>query len=193
MFLVDYPSSSHCKLNHCTGHLCPIGSSAAVHPPFALSTGCTLCLYLQCISQNKPTHGGTIVHLVVHLQFSRTEASLGPTLLNIRLPYIHKHKHPGRRSHFIHTCITFHFPSTFPQHRSMEPAKRMAAGGAWDCLPKDIVSLISVKVEETTEALLEDLRSLRLCNRATKRASLSHAAANRFNLEHHYQSMVGGC
>jgi hypothetical protein len=75
----------------------------------------------------------------------------------------------------------------------MEPAKRMAAGGAWDCLPKEIVSLISVKVAETVEALLEDLRSLRLCNRATKRASLSRAAAKRFNLEHHYQSMVGGC
>jgi hypothetical protein len=72
----------------------------------------------------------------------------------------------------------------------MEPTKRMATGGAWDRLPEEIVSLIAVKVVETSEAPLEDLRSLRLCNKAMKRASSSHAITNRFNLKHHYQSMV---
>jgi hypothetical protein len=43
-------------------------------------------------------------------------------------------------------------------------------------------------VAETLEALLEGLCSPRLCNKATKRASSSHIVANRFNLEHHYQS-----
>jgi hypothetical protein len=73
---------------------------------------------------------------------------------------------------------------------TMAPVKRMAISGAWDRLPEEIVSLISVKVAETLEALLEDLRSLRLCNKATKRASSSRTVTNRFNLEHHYQSMV---
>jgi hypothetical protein len=68
----------------------------------------------------------------------------------------------------------------------MELAKRMAVGGTWDHLPEEIISLIAVKVAETLEDPLEDLLSLRLCNKATKRATLSHAIANRFNLEHHY-------
>jgi hypothetical protein len=34
-------------------------------------------------------HSGTVVPPVAHLQFSRTEASLRPTLRNIRRPYIH--------------------------------------------------------------------------------------------------------
>jgi hypothetical protein len=57
-------------------------------------------------------------------------------------------------------------------------------------LPEEIVSLISVKVAETSEAPLKDLRSLLLCNKVMKRASSSRAIANHFNLEHHYQSMV---
>jgi hypothetical protein len=68
----------------------------------------------------------------------------------------------------------------------MEPTRRMAADGAWDHLPEEIASLIA----ETSEAPLEDLRSLRLCNKAMKRASSSRAITNRFNLKHHYQSMV---
>jgi hypothetical protein len=71
----------------------------------------------------------------------------------------------------------------------MEPAKRMAADGPWDRLPEEILSLITIKVAETLEAPLKDLHSLWLCNKATKRAS-SHAISNRFNLEHHYKSMV---
>jgi hypothetical protein len=43
-------------------------------------------------------------------------------------------------------------------------------------------------VAETSETPLQDLHSLRLCNKATKRASSSYTIANRFNLEHHYQS-----
>jgi hypothetical protein len=66
----------------------------------------------------------------------------------------------------------------------------MATGGAWDRLPKVIVSLIAIKVAETSEDPLQDLRSLRLCNKATKRASLSHVIANRFNLEHHFMNRV---
>jgi hypothetical protein len=67
----------------------------------------------------------------------------------------------------------------------------MAIGSAWDRLPEEIVSLIVVKVVETLEDPLKDLRSLRLRNKATKRASLSRVVANRFNLKHHYQSMYG--
>jgi hypothetical protein len=72
----------------------------------------------------------------------------------------------------------------------MEPAKRMAAGGSWNRLPKEVVSPITIKVAETSEDLLEDLRSLSLCNKAMKRATSSHAVTNRFNLEQHYQSKV---
>jgi hypothetical protein len=64
----------------------------------------------------------------------------------------------------------------------------MDAGGTWDRLPKEIISLIAIKVAETSEAPLKDLRSLRLCNKATKRASSSYVVANCFNLEHHYRS-----
>jgi hypothetical protein len=56
--------------------------------------------------------------------------------------------------------LPFLFPPTFPKHRTMEPAKRMAVGGAWDHLPEEVVSLITIKVAETSEDLLEDLRSL---------------------------------
>jgi hypothetical protein len=42
----------------------------------------------------------------------------------------------------------------------MEPVKRMAVGGAWDRLPEEIVSLITVKVTKTSEASLKDLRNL---------------------------------
>jgi hypothetical protein len=49
-----------------------------------------------------------------------------------------------------------------------------------------------VKVAETSEAPLEDIRCLWLCNKVTKRASSSHTVTNRFNLKHHYQSMVWG-
>jgi hypothetical protein len=74
----------------------------------------------------------------------------------------------------------------------MDLAKRMAADGAWDRLLEEIISLIAVKVAETSEAPLEDLRSLRLCNKATKRASTSRVVTNRFNLELHYQTMDRG-
>jgi hypothetical protein len=70
----------------------------------------------------------------------------------------------------------------------MEPTNRKAAGGAWDHLPEEIISLIIIKVAETSEAPLEDLHSLQLCNKAMKRASSSYTVANRFNIEHHYQS-----
>jgi hypothetical protein len=68
----------------------------------------------------------------------------------------------------------------------MEPAKRMAASGAWDRLPEEIISLIAVKVAKTSEAPLKDLHSLWLCNKVTKRASSSRIITNHFNLEHHY-------
>jgi hypothetical protein len=65
----------------------------------------------------------------------------------------------------------------------------MATGGTWDCLPEEIVSLIAIKVAKTLEAPFEDHHSLWLCNKAMKRAFSSHAIINRFNLEHHYQTM----
>jgi hypothetical protein len=74
----------------------------------------------------------------------------------------------------------------------MEPAKRVTVGDAWDRLPRQIVSMITVKVAETLEAPLKDLCSLRLCNKAMKSVSSSRVIANCFNLEHHYQSMVWG-
>jgi hypothetical protein len=70
----------------------------------------------------------------------------------------------------------------------MDPTKRMAAGSAWDHLPEEIVSLITIKVAETLEAPLEDLCGVRLCNKAANKASSSYAVANRFNLKLHYQS-----
>jgi hypothetical protein len=74
----------------------------------------------------------------------------------------------------------------------MESAKRVVAGGAWDHLLEEIVTMIAVKVAESLEAPLEDLRSLRLCNKVMKRACSSHIIANRFNLENHYRSTVWG-
>jgi hypothetical protein len=74
----------------------------------------------------------------------------------------------------------------------MEPSKRVTSGGAWDRLPEEIASMITTKVAETSVAPLEDLCSLRLCNKATMRASSSRDIANRFNLEHHYQSTIWG-
>jgi hypothetical protein len=74
----------------------------------------------------------------------------------------------------------------------MEPMKRIAVCGNWDLLPEEIVTLIAVMVAETLEAPLKDLRSLWLCIKATKRLSLSHAVANHFNVEYHYQSTVLG-
>jgi hypothetical protein len=64
----------------------------------------------------------------------------------------------------------------------------MVVIGAWDRLLEEIVSLIAVKVADTLEDLLEDLCSLRMCNKAMQRATLSRAVANHFNLEHHYKS-----
>jgi hypothetical protein len=74
----------------------------------------------------------------------------------------------------------------------MEPVKRIDVYGAWDHLPEEIVSLIIVKVAQTSDATLEDLRSLRLCNKAMKRATSSITVTNRINLEQHYQSTVWG-
>jgi hypothetical protein len=95
------------------------------------------------------------------------------------------------------TEISFHphcnlFPSTLQQPSKMEPANRVVAGGAWDRLVEEIISMIAVKVAETSEAPLEDLRSLRLCNKVTKRACSSCAITNRFNLENHYHSRSWG-
>jgi hypothetical protein len=74
----------------------------------------------------------------------------------------------------------------------MEPAKRIAMDGTWDHLLEEIVNLIAIKVAETSEAPLDDLHSLWLCNKAMKRASSSCAVANCFNLNHHYRSTVWG-
>jgi hypothetical protein len=60
-------------------------------------------------------------------------------------------------------------------------------------LLEEVVSLIAIKVAETSEDPLEDLCSLLLCNKATKRVTSSRVIANRFNLEQHYQSKgLGG-
>jgi hypothetical protein len=69
----------------------------------------------------------------------------------------------------------------------MEPSKRVAPGGTWDRLPEETVSMIAAKVAETLVAPLEDIHSLCLCNKATKRASSSSVI-----VEHHYQSMMWG-
>jgi hypothetical protein len=130
----------------------------------------------------------TTVPRIVCLWFPKTEPSLGPTGRNIPL---YTCTHLRWRSHSIHTCIPF--PSTLPYKAStMEHSKRVAASSAWDCLPEEFVSMVVVKVVETSKAPLEDLRSLRLFNNAMKKASLSHAVTNRFNLMHHYQPMIWG-
>jgi hypothetical protein len=51
---------------------------------------------------------------------------------------------------------------------------------------------MAIKVAETSEDPLQNLHSLRLCNKVTKRASSSRAVANRFNLEHHFTNNVWG-
>jgi hypothetical protein len=127
---------------------------------------------------------------VMRLRFLRTKVSLRPTLRNIHHPYIHINTREGdlisSTLAFPSLPLPFTFPSTFPQRSTMELAKRMAVGSAWDRLPEEIVSLITVKVAETLEASLKDLHSLWLCNKAMKRASSSCTVTNHFNLKHHY-------
>jgi hypothetical protein len=55
----------------------------------------------------------------------------------------------------------------------MESVKRVDVG-AWDRLPEEVVSMIVVKVAESSEAPFEDLCSLRMFNMATKRVCSSH-------------------
>jgi hypothetical protein len=52
--------------------------------------------------------------------------------------------------------------------------------------------MITVKVAKSSQALLKDLRSMRLCNKATRRACSSRVVSNRINLENHYHSTVWG-
>jgi hypothetical protein len=75
--------------------------------------------------------------------------------------------------------------------QQMEYAKGVALG-AWDRLPEEVVSIITVKVAKILEAPLKDICTRRLCNKEMKRACSSRVVANRFNLENHYQSMVWG-
>jgi hypothetical protein len=42
----------------------------------------------------------------------------------------------------------------------MEPMKRVDAGGAWDRLPEEIISMVTIKVAETSERPLKDLHGL---------------------------------
>jgi hypothetical protein len=75
--------------------------------------------------------------------------------------------------------------------QQMEYAKGVALG-AWDRLPEEVVSIITIKVAKILEAPLKDICTRRLCNKEMKRACSSRVVANRFNLENHYQSMVWG-
>jgi hypothetical protein len=73
------------------------------------------------------------------------------------------------------TQILFHphynpFPHTLQHPTKMESVKRVVVGGTLDHLLEEIVSIITAKVVESSEAPLKDLRSLRLCNKAMKRA-----------------------
>jgi hypothetical protein len=73
------------------------------------------------------------------------------------------------------------------QHPSItEPVKRIEVCDTWDHLLEEIVSLITVKEAQTKDAPLKDLHSLRMCNKATKRATSSITIANHINLEQHY-------
>jgi hypothetical protein len=81
--------------------------------------------------------------------------------------------------------LLFHSPSILPHKPTMDSSKRVAFGSVWDRILEELVSLITSKEDETLEAPLEDLHSLCLCNKTTKRASLSRGITNRFNLEHH--------
>jgi hypothetical protein len=74
----------------------------------------------------------------------------------------------------------------------MEPVKRMATSGACDRLPEEVVSLVAIKVPEISEDPVEDLHTMRLCNKAMKRATSSRAVTNHIKLENHYQSKVLG-
>jgi hypothetical protein len=83
-------------------------------------------------------------------------------------------------------------PSTLQHPAKMESAKRVASGNSWDHLPEEVISIITVKVTESLEALLEDFRSLRLCNKAMKRVCSNRTVVNHFNMENPYHSTVWG-
>jgi hypothetical protein len=55
----------------------------------------------------------------------------------------------------------------------MDSSKRVASGGICDRLPEEVISLIASKVVETSEAPLEDLHSLRLCNQRGHRRAMA--------------------
>jgi hypothetical protein len=127
------------------------------------------------------THVVLALPLVVRWMSSRTEAPLGPIGCT----------HPDIDLTPSTLSLLFHSPSILPHKpTTMDSSKRVASDGVWDRLPEDIVSLIASKVAEISEASLEDLCSLHICNKATKRASSSRGVANHFNLEHHYQATV---
>jgi hypothetical protein len=92
---------------------------------------------------------------------------------------------------YIHIHDSDPIPSTFQHSNKMKSAKRVVVG-AWDHLPEEVVSMITVNIAKSLEAPLEDLCSMLLCNKATKRVCSSHVVANHFNLENHYQSTVWG-
>jgi hypothetical protein len=121
---------------------------------------------------------------MVPLQFSRTEASLRPTGRSTLPKYTN-----GRGTEApVHTFIL----SPLHLYSTMNLSKRVAAGEHWDRLPEEVVSLIAVKLVETSPSPLEDLRSFRLCNKSTNRASSSRTVANRINLDNHYEMMIWG-
>jgi hypothetical protein len=67
----------------------------------------------------------------------------------------------------------------------MEHAKRSAVG-IWDHLLEEVLSMIAIKVAESSQAPLEDLHSMHLCNKTMKRVCSIRVIGNRFNLENHY-------
>jgi hypothetical protein len=108
-------------------------------------------------------------------------------------PPLYTRTHPDADLTPSTLSLLFHSPSFFLHKPTTKASsKRVASSGVWGHLPEEVVALIASKVAETSEAPLEDIRSLCLCNKATKRVSSSRNVANRFNLKHHYQAMVWG-
>jgi hypothetical protein len=137
MFSMDYPSYSHRKPNRHIGCLHPVTSRVPVSPPFACSAGHPLSLHYN--KSRKMNHRTERLWYLPSCACGSREMK-HPFGLCLSTPSpLYTHKHPGRRSHSIHTCHPF--PSTLQQPNNLEPAKRVKAAGAWDHLPEDLCCL----------------------------------------------------
>jgi hypothetical protein len=131
MFSVDCPLSSHQKPNHCTGRLHPVASCAPIRPLFGRlspTSPFTTCIVKRTDAQRDCglSHHALTILENRSIPWAYASQPLPPLYTQISGMEILFHPH-------LHS-LNFHFPSTLPQPSTMEPAKGVAAGGAWDRL-----------------------------------------------------------